>query len=312
MNDTISAVMRVRVSTIEARNILTRTSGYLKTVSSHSLQPYVGCSFGQSLCGVGCYVQHNVFVTKGKPWGGFLVAKTNAAALYSAHADRERRWAHRRGSNFCVFMSSATDPFVPHEQKFRVTEKVLEAMLGNPPDGLIVQTHSHMVERYRGLMIQLNRRCSLRVHISVESDRDKLEGLPPPASSVEARLGAALALKREGVRTVITVAPLLPVLNPRLFFERIAACADAVVIDHFIEGDGSKGGARTLKTKLPDVIETIDADALSLDYRERMVAVAKEIMPGRVGVGIDGFAGRFLDAPALTPTLLRRETTISQ
>ena len=123
--------MRVRVSTIEARSILTRTSGYLKTVSSHSLQPYVGCSFGQSLCGVGCYVQHNIFVTKDKPWGGFLVAKTNAAELYSAHADRERRWAHRRGGDFCVFMSSATDPFVPHDRQFRITEEGFQILLSH-------------------------------------------------------------------------------------------------------------------------------------------------------------------------------------
>ena len=108
---------------------------------------------------------------------------------------------------------------------------------------------------------------------------------------------------------MITVAPLLPVAEPRPFFARIAECADAVVIDHFIEGDGSKGGARTLKTKLPDAIRKIDADVLSLDYRQRMVEIAKEIMPGRVGVGIDGFAGRFLSTAALTrtPSLRERE-----
>jgi hypothetical protein len=54
------------------RSILTRTSGYLTTVSSHSLQPYRGCTFGNALCGVGCYVQHNPWVTKGRSWGSFL------------------------------------------------------------------------------------------------------------------------------------------------------------------------------------------------------------------------------------------------
>ena len=286
--------MRVQFSTTRARSILTRSSGYLETVSSHSLQPYIGCSFGQSLCGVGCYVQHNVFVTKGRTWGGFLTGKLNAAELYAAHAEKERRWAHGRGSDFCVFMSSATDPFVPHEQRFRITEGLLKAMLLSPPDTLIVQTHTHLVERCRELMIQLNRRCSLRVHISIESDRDRIEGLPPPASSVAARLGAALALKREGIRSVITVAPLLPIVDPRSFFQRIKTCADAVVLDHFIGGDGSKGGTRTLKTKLPGIVGSIDKAALFLDYRDEMVEVAKEIMPGRVGVGIDGFAGRLL------------------
>ena len=177
---------------------------------------------------------------------------------------------------------------------FGITEGVLKAMLVSPPDVLIVQTHTHLVERYRELMIRLNRRCSLRVHISVESDRDKIDGLPPPASSVETRLTAAQGLKDDGIRTVITVAPLLPVADPLLFFQRIDECADAAVIDHFIGGDGSKRGARTLKTNLPDVIGSIDKKALSLTYRDQMVAVARSVMPGRVGVGIDGFAGRLL------------------
>ena len=49
----------------EVKSILTRASGFLKTVTSHSLQPYQGCAYGSSLCGVGCYVQHNVWLTKG-------------------------------------------------------------------------------------------------------------------------------------------------------------------------------------------------------------------------------------------------------
>ena len=38
----------MEVTLREVGNVLTRTSGYLKTVTSHSLQPYRGCSFGNS------------------------------------------------------------------------------------------------------------------------------------------------------------------------------------------------------------------------------------------------------------------------
>ena len=37
----------------------------------------------------------------------------------------------------------------------------------------------------------------------------------------------------------------------RRFFARVAACVDAVVIDHFMQGDGSADGARTRRTPLP-------------------------------------------------------------
>ena len=69
--------MHTELTTIQS--VLTRTSGFLETVCSHSLQPYRGCPFGASLCGVGCYVQHSLHVTRGRPWGSFLEVRTNAA-----------------------------------------------------------------------------------------------------------------------------------------------------------------------------------------------------------------------------------------
>ncbi|GIW72135.1 MAG: hypothetical protein KatS3mg102_1677 [Planctomycetota bacterium] len=288
--------MGVQVSEVRVRSILTRAGGYLRAVCSHSLQPYRGCTFGRALCGAGCYVQHNRWLTRGAPWGGFLEARLNAAAAYRAAYTRERRWARRARGSFSVFMSSSTDPFVPQEDRFGLTRQVLEAMLELPPDLLILQTHTHRVLRYLDLYPRLLERTALRVHISIESDRDRLPGLPPPASPVARRLEAARTLKQAGVPVVVTVAPLLPIERPRAFFQRIAECADAVVIDHFIGGDGSPGGsgARTLATALPAAIARVAPAALELRYRDRMVALARELLPGRVGVGCEGFAGRYL------------------
>ncbi len=286
--------MALEVTSATVRSILTRSSGYLKTVCSHSLQPYRGCSFGRCLCGVGCYVRHNPFVTRGAAWGSFLEVRENAAEAYLAGCDRERRWARARRGEFSVFMSSATDPFVPHEKRLGITRSVLMAMVDRPPDALIVQTHSHAVVDRVAELAALAPRCRLRVHISVESDRDRLPGLPPPASSVARRLDAAGRLRDAGLRVVVTVAPLLPIADPDDFFTRIAECADAVVIDHFVGGDGSPDGARTRRTALPAAMAAVDPASLRLDYRDEIVARALAIMPARVGVGMDGFAGRLL------------------
>jgi DNA repair photolyase len=281
------------VTDTRVKSILTRTTGFLKSVSSHSLQPYRGCSFGGSLCGVGCYVQHNGFVTRGQPWGTFLDARTNAAAVYLEAVERERRWARQSRGRFSIFMSSSTDPFVPQEDRFRVTRGVLEAMLREPPDELTVQSHTHRVANYLDLYQTLAATCDLRIHVSIETDRERLPGLPAPASSVAARFDAAARLRSAGVRVVVTVSPLLPIADPVSFFTRIAHSADAVVIDHFIEGDGSPDGSRTLKTALPDAMAELDPRSANLAYRDEMVAIARHIMPGRVGVSADGFAGRF-------------------
>ena len=142
--------------------------------------------------------------------------------------------------------------------------------------------------------MDLAQRCDLRVHLSIESDRDSLPGLPPPAASVERRLAAAATLRDAGLRTVVTVSPLLPIRDPRRFFGRLAELADAVVIDHFIGGDGSPDGARTARTALPVAMEAVHPGSTRLAYRDEMVAIARQVMPGRVGVSRDGFAGRYL------------------
>jgi DNA repair photolyase len=283
----------IRVRQVRVRSILTRTSGYLREVCSHSLQPYRGCSYGRSLCGAGCYVRHHGLLTRGEPWGSFLDARVNAAERYAAQAGRERRWARRARGGFAIFMSSTTDPFVPQEQRLGITQQVLRALCDDPPDALILQSHSHLAASACGALRELARRCALRVQLSVESDRERLPGLPAPASSVEQRLAAAAALRDAGLRVVITVAPLLPIERPEAFFRRIAQVADACVIDHFIGGDGSPDGSRTARTELPAAMARVDPESTGLAYRERMVAVARRIMPGRVGVGAPGFAGHY-------------------
>ena len=285
----------MQTTVVNVRSILTRTSGYLKSVCSHSLQPYRGCAFGRALCGVGCYVQHNAYLTQGRPWGSFLEARTNAAEVYHEQYERELRWARRNRGGFAVFLSSSTEPFLPQELRLGVTRRVLEAMIEEPPDELIVQTHSHLVTVYVDLYRALAERCELRFHVSIETDQESVPGLPPHASSVAKRLNAAAQLKAVGFRVVVTVSPLLPIAEPGRFFARIAEVADAVVIDHFIEGDGSVGGSRTNRTRLPAAMAAIRPESVTLAYREEMVRLARAVLPGRVGVGIDGFAGRYLE-----------------
>jgi DNA repair photolyase len=283
--------VKLREATV--RSILTRTSGYLRAVTSHSLQPYRGCSYGNALCGVGCYVRASPWLTRGEAWGSFLEARTNAPERYRAEAPRERRWARRARGAFSVFLASSTDPFVPQERGLRLTRRVLEAMCDEPPDELVVQTHTHRVTDCLDLYPRLSRASRLRVHLSIESDRDRLPGLPPPASSVARRLAAAAALRAAGLRVVVTVSPLLPIADPERFFARLAEVADAVVIDHFIGGDGTPDGSRTLRTPLPAAMEAVHRGSSALAYRDEIVAIARRALPGRVGVGAEGFAGLY-------------------
>lgn len=283
----------MELTTVQVGSVLTRAGGYLTAVCSHSLQPYRGCALGRSLCGAGCYVRSSWYVTRGREWGTFVEARANAPDVYRREYAAERAWARRERGRFGIFLSSATEPFQPIERKQRVTRNVLEAMVDCPPDLLIVQSHSHHVADYLDLYPRLAARCELRFHVSIESDRDRLPGLPPSASSVAKRIEAAGRLRVAGLRTVVTAAPLLPIERPVAFFERLGAVADAVVIDHFIGGDGTPSGSRTRRTPLPAAMEAAEQGSSTLAYRDAIVAVARRHFPGDVGVGIDGFAGRF-------------------
>src|SRR5436305_14421753 len=103
----------MKIETTRVRSILTRASGYLEAVCSHSLQPYRGCPLGASLCGVGCYVRHSGHVTRGRAWGRFLEVRANAADSYASGYARERSWGRRARGGFVGVLSSATEPFPP-------------------------------------------------------------------------------------------------------------------------------------------------------------------------------------------------------
>lgn len=289
----------MKVDEIHCKSILTRTSGYLKTVSSHSLNPYVGCGFGRSACGEGCYVRFNQWLMRGREWGRFVDAKINSAEVYLQTAEKEKKWARKNGGCFSIFFSSSTDPWQPVERQYRLTRQLLTAMQEAPPDQLILQTHSTFILDDIERIHSLSGVCGLRVHISIEGDRDRLPGLPPPPCSLEDRMEVLNKLVDRGIQTVACLSPLYPMKAPDAFFSRLSKIGiSAVVIDHFIQGDGTPDGSRTLHTKLPQAMTEVAPESVDLSYRDQVARIAGKYLP--VGISASGFAGHYsstLDQP---------------
>jgi DNA repair photolyase len=282
----------MKIAEIQCKSILTRTQGYLKAVSSHSLNPYVGCGFGRSACGEGCYVRFNQWLLKGREWGRFVDMKTNAVEVYLQTVAKEKKWAQKNSGCFSVFFSSSTDPWQPLERKTRLTRRLLTAMHTAPPDQLILQTHSPYILDDLDKIESLSGICDLRVHLSIEGDRGRLPGLPPPACSLTGRLEAVQKFADRGIQTVVCLSPLYPMKAPDAFFSRLANMGvSAVVIDHFIEGDGTPVGSRTFKTNLPQAMATVAPESIDLSYRDRVARTASKYLP--VGISASGFAGHY-------------------
>jgi DNA repair photolyase len=282
----------MKIAKIHSKSILTRTSGYLKTVSSHSLNPYVGCGFGRSACGEACYVRFNQWLLQGREWGRFVDIKINAAKVYSQTVEKEKKWARKTGGCFSIFFSSSTDPWQPVERKVRLTRQLLDAMCGVPPDRLILQTHSTIILDDLSKIQSLSEICDLRVHVSIESDMDHLPGLPSPPCSLEERMEVLKKFTDRGMQTVACLSPLYPMKAPDAFFSRLAKMGvSAVVIDHFILGDGTGDGSRTLQTKLPRAMAEVNPLSVDLSYRDRVARIAGKYLP--VGISASGFAGHY-------------------
>jgi len=163
-------------------------------------------------------------------------------------------------------------------------------MLEEVPDILILQTHSSMILEDMKCIVALDRLCDLRVHISIEGDQDSLPGLPPPPCSIGQRIKLVKEFALRGITVVVCMSPLYPLRDPDYFFTRLVESgASAVVIDHFIGGDGTQDGSRTRRTRLPLAMKSFDEQALELSYREKIATIARDYLP--VGISAPGFAG---------------------
>jgi DNA repair photolyase len=291
-----------------ARSILTPTGGFLEGFT-HSLNPYRGCAYGGSFCGVACYAPEiRVGAPPPAPWGRWLVVKTNAPELYPADHDRARR----RGAPLRIFMSSVTDPYVPQERRYRLTGRLLAAMVTRPPDLLVLQTHTPWPLWDADTLAALAARASLAVQISVETDQERIPGFPRHAHSIDARIDALATLRARGITAVGVVAPMMPLADPERFAARLDAACDYVILDHYLLGDGSPGGARTRRPRThtrapaPELLARAGHAPWTHLERFREVVALFEARLGRARLGVSGEG--FNHCASATLALRRLET----
>ncbi len=298
------------VREISCRSIVNRTGGFLAGFT-HTINPYHGCAFGRTLCGLPDYAPEIVRTFGEKRlWGTYLDVKVNAPEIYAADHDRIRKSA-RPGMR--IYMSSVTDPYVPQEKRYRITRRILEIMRDRPPDLLALQTHTPNVLWDEDLIVELSGRLAVSVQISVETDRESLgPGFPPHAYSVRERLAALARLRTRGVETVAVVSPLWPIEDVGSFALRLKDAAGFVILDHYLVGDGSKDGARTRGkcvaegTTFPDLLVRAGfGEWTRIEALDRVRDVFLRVLgPTRVGVSKEGFhraAHRLIEGTAATP-----------
>jgi DNA repair photolyase len=267
---------------------LNPTGGFLKGFS-YSLNPYIGCAFGDAGGCPFCYVRKLPIAMKGEGarWGSWVIAKINLKERLRVELAAMRKAG--RLDTTTVFMSSATDPYQGIERRLRISRGALEAFVEYPIRRVLLQTRSPMVERDLDVLKQLGERAM--VSITLETDDDTIRrAVTPTSPSVERRLKTARLMRREGIAVQLAISPMLP-NDPDHFAALADEAADRVIVDSYFAGDGS-GGRRSRALGIGELYARLGyAGWFRPGAEERLLdAMRKRLGAHRVLYSRDGFS----------------------
>lgn len=195
-----------------------------------SLNPYVGCEFGCSYCyarkthewvmerGSGLGVRDSGFTDHLRvpnpesrapgAWESFeheILVKNSAPDVLLRTLDPDKL----RDSELVI--GTATDPYQPAEKEFRLTRRVLEALVRFQGLSIGLITKSPLVTRDIDVLARLKERHELSVNISLASmDGDLLRRLEARSPAPHARIRALTRLREAGIYAGLLIAPILP------------------------------------------------------------------------------------------------------
>jgi len=134
-----------------------------------------------------------------KPWGTFVLAKTNIAEVL-----RKELKKYPKG---VVLLSTVTDPYQPIERKYFLTRECLK-LLSEFEFPVSILTKSSLVMRDIDLIKKIE---SVEVGMTIVFMDEKLRKIFEPKSSpLEERFKTLRILSRYGIRTWLFFGPVLP------------------------------------------------------------------------------------------------------
>ena len=183
-------------------------------LDDYSVNPYSGCSFN---C-IYCYIRGSKY---GENMAKTLSVKINAPELLEKQLSRRAK----RGEYGIIALSSSTEPYMPIEEKLKLTRKLLEIIL-KYKFPVEVATKSKLVLRDLDLLKEIDRNAILPadlkpklkhgaiISFSISTLDEKLAKiLEPGAPKPIERLETMKRCKEEGFFTGVCFIPVLPFLS---------------------------------------------------------------------------------------------------
>src|SRR6201996_5922906 len=110
-----------------------------------------------------------------------------------------------------IALGTATDPWQPIERRARITRSILEVFARKDGYRLGIVTKSRLIERDTDLLVEIARRNTLVVHVTITTPDAKLARLlEPRAPRPDLRFQAVKRLREAGIIAGGFGSPLLP------------------------------------------------------------------------------------------------------
>jgi DNA repair photolyase len=193
----------------------------------YSVNPYRGCFHGCAYC----YARpsHELLgFGAGTDFERRIVVKRNAAELLHARLSSPS-W---RGE--MLAFSGVTDCYQPIEASYGLTRRMLEVCLAfRNPVGVI--TKGALVERDVDLLAELARVARCGVYLSIPfADESMARAIEPYAASLARRFQALRVLSDAGIRTGVSISPVIPGLNDAQIPEILGRAREAGATQAFM------------------------------------------------------------------------------
>ena len=179
----------VKIQEIEVKTVLTKSN---LPVSDYAVNPYVGCLHACKYC-YASFMKR--FTNHPESWGTFLDVK-----VWPEIKNPEKY----RGKE--LFLSSVTDPYQPHEAKYKRTRAILEQLQSSGAK-ISISTKSDLILRDLDLIKTFpHARVSWSINTLDEEFRREMD----VAVRIERRLEAMRQFYEAGVETTCFISPIFP------------------------------------------------------------------------------------------------------
>jgi len=201
------------------------------------------------------------------------------------------KWRKKPLDGKTIYMSSVTDPYQPIERDLELTRSLLEELTQHHKARLVIQTRGPLVTRDIGL---LQRFEHVQVNMTVTTDDDTVRRqFEPTCPSIQQRLNAIQRVQNAGIPTCITMTPLLPVIDPYAFAERLLETGVPRFVVQFFHAGSSNRFAAGTGHEASDLARQMNWNA---ERYTEVVGILRSCLPD-VREGRDGFAPPWASNP---------------